>query len=310
MKPPCEIVQRDLLRAVRASVARLLKDEGFSQTEIAANMDLTQAAVSKYLSQPIAKTKLEGEIEVLSKKITEMIKTGESNTEKIVLEICSVCMHSRLGSTLCQIHQDMVPSLKISNCQVCTQLLGGRDDNLAERAIVMGDILDALRTVEHSESFQVIVPQVRANFVVCNSNAQTIRDVAGVPGRITIVDGHARALVNPQFGASQHTAELLLHAKSTWPRVRACLCVSGKTEVVKLAEKYGFHLLSMKEPESIASKIVTSLKKTNQMPAKRTAFPAIHIPGGIGVEPILYLFGPNAKELCKKSLQISDSLIQ
>ncbi len=310
MKPPCEIVQRDLLRAVRASVAKLLKDDGFSQTEIASKMDLTQAAVSKYLSQPLATTKLEGEIGHLSKKITEMIKTGESSTEKIVREICSVCMHSRLGSTLCEIHQDKVPSLRITNCQVCTQLLGGRDDGLAERAVVMGDILEALRTIEKSESFQVIVPQVRTNFVVCNSNACTTRDVAGVPGRITIVDGHARALVSPQFGASQHTAELLLHAKNTWPRVRACLCVSGRKEVVRLAGKFGFQVISMEEPESISSKIIVSLKKTNQIPKQRTAYPAIHIPGGIGIEPIIYLFGPSAKELCEKSLRISDALVQ
>jgi predicted fused transcriptional regulator/phosphomethylpyrimidine kinase/predicted transcriptional regulator len=309
MRPPCEIVQRDFLRAVRASVAWSLKKEGFSQTEISSKMGLTQAAVSKYLSQPLTKTRLAGEIDHLSKKLTEMIKTNESNTDKIVLEICSTCMHSRLGSTLCEMHQDKVPSLRVANCQVCTQILGGRDDNLAERAIVIGDIFEALRTIEQSESFQIIVPQVRANFVVCNKNAQTVKDVAGVPGRITIIDGHARALISPQFGASQHTAELLLHAKSTWHRVRACLCVSGRNEVVKLASKYGFQVVSMEEPESSASKIIMSLKKTNKIPGQRTAFPAIHIPGGIGVEPILYLFGPSAKELGERSLRISDSIM-
>ena len=66
MRPPCEIVQRDFLKAVRTFVARSLRDEGFSQTEIASKMDLTQAAVSKYLNQPITKTKLAGEISLLS----------------------------------------------------------------------------------------------------------------------------------------------------------------------------------------------------------------------------------------------------
>jgi predicted fused transcriptional regulator/phosphomethylpyrimidine kinase/predicted transcriptional regulator len=271
-------------------------------------MDMTQAAVSKYLSQPLTKTKLAGELARLTPILTEMMKTGDSGADQIVREICSVCMRSRIGSTLCEMHQDKVPSLKSVNCQICSQLLGGSDDDLTERASVIGDILEALRIIEQSESFVTIVPQVRANFVACNDQADTVKDVAGVPGRITIIDGRARALISPQFGASQHTAELLLHAKNTWSRIRACLCVSGRQDVVKIARKTGFQVLLMKEPESTASKIVKSLKSTNQIPGSRTLYPAIHIPGGFGVEPILYLFGPSAKKLSERSLRLSDAV--
>ena len=308
MRPPCEIVQRDFLRAVRTFVARSLKDEGFSQTEIASKMDLTQAAVSKYLSQPLTKTKLAGDISRVTKTLTEMLKTGDSSADQLVKEICSACMRSRIGSTLCEVHQDKVPSLKAANCQVCSQLLGGRDDDLVDRATVIGDILEALRIIEQSETFEAIVPQVRANFVACNSQAETVKDVAGVPGRITIIDGHARALISPQFGASKHTAELLLHAKKTWPRIRACLCVSGSQDVVKTAAKNGFKVISMKDSESTASKIVDSLKATDQVLGSRTSFLALHVPGGYGVEPILYLFGPSAKELSERSLRLSDAV--
>ena len=271
-------------------------------------MDMTQAAVSKYISQPITKTKLAVDINHLSQKLTEMMKSDDCGADQIVREICSACMHSRLGSTLCEIHQDKVPTLKAANCQVCSQLLGGRDDDLAERALVMGDILEALRIIEQSESFVVIVPQVRANFVACNDLAQTYKDVAGVPGRITIIDGRARALISPQFGASQHTAELLLFAKMIWPRVRACLCVSGLKPVVKAAAKSGFNVISMKDPESSSTKIIESLKSMIQLPGPRTLYPAIHVPGGFGVEPILYLFGPDAKELSERSIRLSDAV--
>jgi predicted fused transcriptional regulator/phosphomethylpyrimidine kinase/predicted transcriptional regulator len=285
-----------------------LKDEGFSQTEIASKMDITQAAVSKYLSQPISKTKLAVDIDRLSQKLTDMIKTDECGADQIVREMCSACMHSRIGSTLCEIHQDKVPSLKAANCQACSHLLGGRDDDLAERAQVMENILEAMRIIEQSESFVAIVPQVRANFVACNGLAETYKDVAGVPGRITIIDGRARALISPQFGASQHTAELLLFAKMIWPRVRACLCVSGLEHVVKVASKSGFNVISMKDPESSSIKIIRSLKSMIQLPGSRTLYPAIHVPGGFGVEPILYLFGPDAKELGERSVRLSDAV--
>jgi predicted fused transcriptional regulator/phosphomethylpyrimidine kinase/predicted transcriptional regulator len=308
MRPPCEIVQRDFLRVVRTFVARSLRDEGYSQTEIASKMDLTQAAVSKYLSQPVTKTKLAGEITNLSERLTETIKSGEYSQDQIVREICASCMRSRIGSVLCEMHQKKVPSLKAANCQICSSLLGGRDDHLAGRAIVISDMLDALGIIELSETFEKIVPQVRANFVACNDDAETVDDVAGVPGRITVIDGYARALISPQFGASSHTAEILLHAKQTWTRVQSCLCVSGREDIIQKARLVGFKIVPIKEPETSASKISKSLSKAKQLPGKRTAYPAIQVPGGFGVEPILYLFGPSAKEVSERTLRLSDAL--
>jgi predicted fused transcriptional regulator/phosphomethylpyrimidine kinase/predicted transcriptional regulator len=293
---------------VRTFVARSLRDEGFSQTEIASKMDLTQAAVSKYLNQPVIKTKLAGEISHLSEKLAEMLKSGETSQDQVVREICATCMRSRIGSVLCEMHQRKIPSLKLSNCQICSSLLGGRDDHLAGRAVVISDMLDALGIIELSETFEKIVPQVRANFVACNELAETVEDVAGVPGRITVIDGYARALISPQFGASSHTAEVLLHAKVTWTRVRSCLCVSGREDVVKNAQKVGFKVVPIKDPESSASKITKSLMTMKQLPGKRTAYPAIQVPGGYGIEPILYLFGPSAKEVSERTLKLSDAL--
>ena len=309
MRPPCEIVQRNFLRVVRTFVARALSESGFSQTEIASNMNLTQAAVSKYLSQPVVKTRLASEIEILTNKLTEMIRSGDSAADKMVREICSTCMRSRLGSTLCEIHQEKVPSLKTVNCQVCAQLLSGSDDDLSERAIVISDMVDALRTIEASESFVEIVPQVRANLVTCNRNASSMEDVAGVPGRITIIDGRARALVSPQFGTSHHTAKLLVDVKETWTRILSCLCVSGREAVVKSAKKIGFKVVTLQDPESTATKIIKALKSAEDIPGTRTTYPAIHVPGGIGVEPILYLFGPNAQELSVRCVNLSESII-
>jgi len=308
MRPPCEIVQRDFLKAVRTFVARSLRDEGFSQTEIASKMDLTQAAVSKYLNQPVIKTKLVGEISLLSDRLTEMLKSGDSSQDQVVREICASCMRSRIGSILCEMHQKKVPSLKAANCQICSSLLGGRDDHLAGRAIVISDMLEALEIIELSETFEKIVPQVRANFVACNDNANSVEDVAGIPGRITVIDGYARALISPQFGASRHTAEILLHAKQTWTRVRSCLCVSGMDEIVQKAREVGFKVVPIKEPETSARKISLSLSRMKEVPGKRTAYPAIQVPGGYGVEPILYLFGPSAKEVSERTLKLSDGL--
>lgn len=306
MRPPCEIVQREYLRAVRTLVARSLSKKGYSQTEIASHMDLTQAAVSKYLSQPIIETALASEIGILTSKLTEMIASGDANADVLVREICSSCMSSRLGSTLCEMHQKKIPSLKSTNCQICAELLGGSDTELSQRAIVIGDLLDALRIIESSESFVKIVPQIRANIVACDDTSKSIKDVAGIPGRITVIDGRARALVGPQFGASSHTSELLLEAKNIWTGIRSCLYVSGRDSVIKAARKTGFKVVALTESESIPMKIIAAIKSFSNLPSSKTVYPAIHTPGGFGVESVLYLFGPNAKQLSEKSIRLSE----
>jgi predicted fused transcriptional regulator/phosphomethylpyrimidine kinase/predicted transcriptional regulator len=305
MRPPCEIVQREYLPAVRAQLAQSLKKKGLSQMEISSRLDVTQAAVSKYLNQSLPKTELSEEIGQLVQRLTNMIQNPETKVDTILKELCSACMLSRLGSTLCRTHQNSVNTLKKVNCQICSQLLGGRDDNLSERAIVIGDMQEALGTIESSSSFERIVPQVRANLVVCTLDAKSVEDVAGVPGRITIVGGRAVSLVSPQFGASRHTAEILLNARDIWPKVRACLCISGKPEVVKASSKVGFRVTSIANSESDARKIVDRLRIMMERTDKAVRHPAIHVPGGFGVEPILYLFGKTAAELSKKCVKIS-----
>jgi len=308
MRPPCETVQRDFLRVVRIFVARALSKEGYSQTEIASKMDLTQAAISKYLGQPITKTRLGNEIEILAKKLTEMIKSGDTDADTLVREVCIVCMRSRIGSTLCEMHQKKVPSLGIANCRVCSQLLGGSNVELSKRSEVMSDMLEALRIIEASETFIEIVPQIRSNIVACDDTAEFTNDVAGVPGRITVIDGRARALVSPQFGASSHTSELLLDAMRRWSGIRSCLYVSGRESVIRAARKVGFRVVTLEKSESSPKNIIKALESVREIPGPGTVFPAIHSPGDYGVEPILYLFGPNAHQLSEKCVKLSESV--
>lgn len=49
MRLPCEDIVNEVLPAVRSLVAKRLHEHGYSQTEIAELLDLTQPAVSQYL---------------------------------------------------------------------------------------------------------------------------------------------------------------------------------------------------------------------------------------------------------------------
>ncbi len=307
MRPPCETVQREFLPSLRARVAYELKSMGLSQNEIAEKMDITQAAVSKYLSQPKTNLKLTVEASQAVPKLVELISSSTPSSDKIVLEICSACMRSRLGSAVCKLHKTNVPSLDAVNCQICNQLLGGQDRTLTKRAEVLADMFDAIRQIEASGSFGIVMPQVRANLVTAEQTATHIDEVAGIPGRITLVNGKAHALMSPQFGASQHTAKLLLYTKSQVPKIRSCLCISGKSEVVQQAKASGFQIISLKESTNDADKIIETVDQ-GKMIKKTMDSPAIHVPGGFGVEPILYLFGSSASDLTTRCLHLCERL--
>src|ERR1700687_4645238 len=55
MHPPCEVMVDSFLPAMRALVARRLREDGLSQGKIASLLGLTQASVSSYLSTSGAK---------------------------------------------------------------------------------------------------------------------------------------------------------------------------------------------------------------------------------------------------------------
>ncbi|TFG34847.1 hypothetical protein EU527_01350 [Candidatus Thorarchaeota archaeon] len=308
MRPPCETVQREFLPSLRAKVSHELKRAGLSQSEIAKKMDLTQAAVSKYLTQSNDRLMLSPEATLVLPNIIELMTSPVLSHDKIVKEVCSACMKSRLSSHVCKLHKLRVSSLRDVDCQICGQLLGGQDEDLTGRAQVIKDMQEAIHQIESCPSFKLVMPQVRANLVSTEGTATNLDEVAGIPGRITLVDGKARAL-SPQFGTSRHTAQLLLLAREQWPEIRSCLCISGAPNVVAAAASSGFQVSSVEQSTNDAEKIIESVKASTKR-KKSSTNPAIHVPGGYGVEPILYLFGSSASELSDACIKLCDKLVK
>ncbi len=308
MRPPCEMVQREYLPNVRASLASKLAEAEMSQSEIARRMSITQAAVSKYLSQGSTQGQLAEQIDALTKRLSTGILKGSSTDDELVREICSTCMSLRIGSTICTMHREKVPSLGELNCQICTELLGGTETTFTGRAQILQDMQEALKLLEGAKGFPKVMPQVRANLVACDESARSPADVAAIPGRITVVGNRAKALTVPQFGASRHTATLLLWARSIWPGIRSCLGISGKDEVMQVAEEKGLVTIRLDEPASNPDEISNAAGATAESVDSESLTIGIHVPGGVGIEPILYLFGPSAASISKTCISIGEEL--
>ena len=308
MRPPCEIVQKQYLQSLRIALAHELRERGLSQGDISRRMSITQPAVNKYLGMTLGDGPVSTTTKKLASNLTKRMLDSSARDDELVKEICRTCMKLRIGSHICQLHRKNVPSLGDLNCQICAGLLGGQELDFTRKAAVISDMQDALRLIESSSTFPKIIPQVRANLVACDDTASSAIDVAGVPGRITLVGGQARALMGPQFGTSKHTATLLLWAKAMWSNVRACICISGTELVVKSANNQKIKIYQTSSPASNVERIIKLGKDAVGKQKSKSKFVALHVPGGIGVEPILYIFGPNAIALSKICIKLSERI--
>lgn len=98
MRLLCETVVRDILPAVRSLTAKELKEDGYNQTEIAETLEITQPAVSQYLSAARGKKvqRIEQDEEAYRKvqDLVEMLRDGASDQE-VSEELCEVCLQIR-----------------------------------------------------------------------------------------------------------------------------------------------------------------------------------------------------------------------
>ncbi|MFW9955003.1 MAG: thiamine-phosphate synthase family protein [Candidatus Thorarchaeota archaeon] len=296
MRPPCELVQREYLPVLRSRLSKKLRERGYSQNDIAECLGLTQAAVSKYLAQDYSPNPLNETVDITASRMANMIIQENSTSDLLVKEVCEACMSLRIGADICMMHRESVPSLRDPQCEICASLLGGEDKFLVKRAKILEEMTEALRLIYKSNSFAKLVPQVRANLVACNKDASNISDVIGVPGRITLIEGKARALVGPRFGASKHMALLLLEVRKLWSDVFACLCLSGRSEIIEAAREEGVRIIGIKESQSDPV-MIAGLVRESKAKRRQGIATGIHVPGGIGVEPILYLFAKSPLEL-------------
>jgi hypothetical protein len=118
MKPPCEIVVWYVIPAIRSELAKELLNLGMRQKDVSELMDITQPAVSQYI------TDKRGSGIVLNDDIKQMIKdfafelsTGESTKADLIPRTCSICRNVRASDILDQL--GISKSDLDEDCQSC-----------------------------------------------------------------------------------------------------------------------------------------------------------------------------------------------
>ena len=297
---------KSFLPAMRGLVAHNLSKKGFSQSKISKLFGVSQAAVSQYLAKPTifyAKKTMDLGIDAPESEHYAALLSEDLVTSKVaaVYTLYTVWRKLLIDGRMCDPHRAQIPGL--AQCDVCMTIMGSATKS-DERSAVIEEIQRAVKLLEDSNTFPQIMPEVSVNLVMAVKSPKGEADVAAIPGRIVKVKGKARSLLAPEFGASHHMARVLLAVQSKFPEVRATMNVrfdkNTDTIITKKDLKHAHTDPSDREgPDPVLWSIGRLIAKTRMRPD------VIIDAGGLGIEPIAYLFADNATNVVRKAIGIA-----
>ena len=186
---------------------------------------------------------------------------------------------------------------------------GGKvaDTSYTDREIMsmkmVGEVYDFLS--KNKQAAQ-LVAEVRMNISAAEGNVSNVNEVAGIDGRITIINGYPKACGQIKMGASNHTARLLISAKKYDPEIRIVVNVKWKPDwIQKLVNKTELRIHQMNRKEEPSSQkeeesstmqwaVEDAWKSTNRIPDN------IWDDGDYQKEPMIRLFSYDARSCIEK----------
>lgn len=188
-------------------------------------------------------------------------------------------------------HHDVSPW-----CGTLTQAQGRPGADAA-----LQDFLAAERLLLSTPPLRV-VPQVGLNLALALPGAARPDEVLAFPGRLVEANGRLVRPAPPAFGGSGHLARVLLALRQRHGS-HALANVRGGADVVAKARRLGWNVQGVERPAAIADESVL----LRAIEARGKAPDAVHDPGAVGLEPCLYIAGPDARSVAGRILQLHDA---
>lgn len=300
MRPPCELVSRFYLPQLRARITKeLVEKHGWKAGQVAKTLKISPTAAFRYKRIIRERSRISSSfLDELAESLASKIASNEISDEEFIRQVCSNCLILRLESDLCKIHRKEIPELK--NCRVCSRLFTEIGNVQADRIEVIEELSSALKFLSSYSNFDLIIPEVRTNIVMCAKNPKGLQDVAAFPGRITSINGRAAALSQPEFQASKHISKILLAMYKKNQKVRASMCIkfNDKVESAMNESKLKFATMDRSKYSDIV-KFIEDLKED---------FDAVVDPGERNLEPVVYIFGSGAMDVVRRVLDLAKFL--
>ena len=285
-----EVVVEEFLPTVRSMLAEELRERGFTQREVADALGISQSAVSKYAHGDVARNERvmgDERVQDLVARVGEGLAAGDLSPVAALVEIEVLIRRLEEGDLLADLHEEAMPALAEADVEFSVH---DPDSGLRERETVLASVRRGLRTLTNASGFAGLIPNVGANLVECLDDAESIDDVAGVPGRLVDVKGQAMVPGEPEFGVSEHVASLLLAAREAGSGARAAVNLRYDPEIVDaLDAEHPTVAFDAERPTAEAVRdALAGADPDDTLVLYQT--------GAVGVEPIVYVLAPDATE--------------
>lgn len=181
-----------------------------------------------------------------------------------------------------------------------------------EQKAIVTQIREIYNFISDKKKFVKLIPEVRTNISGALNTAQKVDEIAGFDGRITVVNGYPKACGEVKFGASNHTARLVLTAKKFdnsinfvmnlryIPSVIISLQTKSSLDLIEFERETQPANIEQKEDSTMQWLIRESFEKHKKIPD------IIWDKGAIGKEPMMRLFAKTSENVVKKLKEIME----
>ncbi len=183
-----------------------------------------------------------------------------------------------------------------------------------ERVEVINQIKEIYSFISKFKKFSKLIPEVRMNISGALPNATLKEDIAGIEGRITIINGYPQASGEIKFGVSNHTARLILSAKEFDNSINYVINLKYNPNWIDLIQQNTDlelqEIIREEQPEKIKKQEFSTMQWLikESMASKGKIPEIIWDKGAIGKEPIIRLFGKNSIDMVNKLQKIINAI--
>jgi len=288
---PSEIVVERFLPTARAMLAAELDACGFTQQSIADRLGVTQAAVSKYLTEEVPTEELFEEdprMRATVERIAAGFEEGSMDDYEALGELLALVREFEDRGPICEIHEEETPALRGLGCDLCVR---GLDADVSEERAVLASVRKAARRIADAPAVVEHIPNVGMNVGMALADASDELDVAAIPGRIHSLRGRVNVPSNPEFGASEHVATTILTAMRVDDSIRGALNLATSEAFLDAAADAGYDPIAFEAGyDGRADRLETLFRDAGRVPT------VIYHEGAMGIEPITYVLAETAED--------------
>ena len=177
----------------------------------------------------------------------------------------------------------------------------------AEKFRVLEVMRRAVELVESSGLLAEAIPECQTNLCMAIEGAESLEEVAAIPGRIVRIWDKARASAHPWFSASRHVAKAILTAMKHDPRIRAAMNIRYDRRFIDSAKSLGWAVSfydRREEPENLRRLEGRTIPWGVEAAIRRAGGKVpdlIYHEGDWGKEPMILILGRDAVEVVRKA---------